>query len=146
VHYYLDGSEFFFWWGGLFLGFRWRYFPESIYLTNSAHALKIWQVCLGSITNLGRFTYRATCFISCISASIAGMYFLENTYLARSVMHYLACRFDCDRSVIKGTLLGQHSGFSAVSLLPLDFFKENSYFAFLRACATNDVGLVAFVG
>jgi hypothetical protein len=38
-------------------------------------------------------------------------------------MHYKPCEFGSDRSIIKGTLFGEPSNFSAVPLLALEGFS-----------------------
>ena len=44
-------------------------------------------------------------------------------------MRYKQCKFGCNVSLNKGTLLVQQSTFSVLSPLPLEHSQENSYFA-----------------
>jgi len=58
-------------------------------------------------------------------------------------MRYSRCKCGCDRSVIKGTLLGEQSVFSSLYRFPLEGFSSNVKPHTLNACATNAVGVVA---
>ena len=58
-------------------------------------------------------------------------------------MRYKHCNFDCDRSILKGTLLGEQSTFSAECQLPSKGLSWNVLPRNFHACATHTVCLVS---
>lgn len=75
------------------------------------------------------------------SASVRGIFLKIHT--SRSPrMPYKLCRFGCDRSLIKGTLLGELSTYSALPRLAMERFFLKFISRNFRACCTNEVRLV----
>jgi hypothetical protein len=92
------------------------YFPETSYLSLSAHGLQTLYVWLKSVNNEGHFTWRRKYLFECISPSIRRIFLKLYTSLFRR-MCYKRCRFCWSRSIMKGVLLVEQSTYSSVSSL-----------------------------
>ena len=76
-----------------------------------------------------------------ISASVRGAFLKIHTSHS-SRMRYKLCSFGSDRSLIKGTLLGELSTYSALPRLAMEGFFLKFISLNFRACCTNEVRLV----
>lgn len=76
-----------------------------------------------------------------ISASVRGTFLKIHTSHSLRMRHNL-CRFGCDRSLVKGTLLGQLTTYSALPRLATEGFFLKFISRNFRACCTNEVRLV----
>ena len=83
----------------LYLILHWRDFPANSYSEPSMHALQMVQTLLWMVNN-----WRAMYIFCCISATLGGI-FLKLSILNSHVLKY--CHFGSNRSLTKGTLLGQ---------------------------------------
>ena len=81
------------------------------------HALQLVYVWLRSVNNEGHFTWRTQYFLHCISPSISWI-FLKLHIFHSLRMCYVCYKFVCDRSILKGTFLEEHS----ISPLYLTFY------------------------
>ena len=61
-----------------------------------------------------------------VSGSVGGV-FLKIRSVHNTRMYCQPCKLGCDRSLIKGTLLGESNIFPALSRIPLESFPEISY-------------------
>jgi len=94
----------------LYFGFHGRDFPENSRLEPSTHALEMKHLWLRSVNNQRHFTWRAMFLSGCISAFIEDIYLKIQFCLSIST-RYKCSKFCCDRSLIQGTLVGEHCAF-----------------------------------
>jgi len=87
------------------------------------------------------FIRRTWYLLGCVSAPI-GMVFLKPHTTHFPCMYYKRWKFGCYRLVLKGTLLGKQSTFSAAFRLLSERCSWNFILRTLRSCATNSVSLI----
>jgi len=97
---------------------------------------------LWSVNNEGHFTWTAKYVFNCISPSTRGNS-LENYTDHFPSMRYKHCKFGCDQSIIKGTVLGKQRMFSSVSRLLLAEVPWIIILFTLFAHAVNTASLVS---
>jgi len=124
----------------LHLGFHWRSFPQNSYFALPACAIKHEVFIAVSHFRALSLDSHVNIFVL-ISASVGGTFLNIHTYHSLRMRHKL-CRFGCDRSLIKGTLLGKLSTYSALPLLAMEGFFLKFISRNFRARSTNEVSLV----
>lgn len=122
--------------GSFFLVFRWSDFPYSschdIAFTSDTNYVGHFR----SVKNYRHITWRATYFVGCVAASIRAV-FLKTRICYSTDIRYKRRKFDCERSVIKGTLVEDQFNFSATSRIPLERFSWKLLFHTSSSYATK---------
>lgn len=123
------------------LGLRWRDFSVNLRLTLSTNAQLILKVSIRLTENYGNSIGRTKYYLSYISASVERIFLKRNTSQFPR-MGYNRCKFNCYRSITKGTLHGEQCNISAAFRLPFEGISRNLTPRRVHACATNDVNFI----
>jgi hypothetical protein len=126
----------------LYLGFHWRNFPHNSYFALPACATKHdILIAVGQYLRALYVESHEKIFVL-ISAPVRGISLKIHTSHSPRMRHKL-CHFGCDPSLIKVTLLGELSTYSAPRLAMEGFFLKSISRNF-RAYFRNEVRLVVF--